>query len=70
VHHVPVWHVKIDFQKINVFADESFSIPVNFCNLLIIAIEKMLFRHLRGLNVLALLPDAGTGTRNAGNAAA
>jgi hypothetical protein len=26
VKDVPVWHVKIDFQKINVFANESFVI--------------------------------------------
>jgi hypothetical protein len=26
VQHVPVWHLRNDFQKINVFADESFVI--------------------------------------------
>jgi hypothetical protein len=29
---VPAWHVKHDFQKINVFADESFGIRGYFCD--------------------------------------
>jgi hypothetical protein len=30
VQHAPVWHVRDDFQKINVFADKSFGIRGEF----------------------------------------
>jgi hypothetical protein len=32
VHDLAAWHVMNDVQKINVFADESIGISVNFCD--------------------------------------
>jgi hypothetical protein len=52
VHYLAAWHVNIDVQKINGFADESYSIPVDF------VIVIIFISAFGALNGLAFLPDA------------